>query len=180
MRHAILPLSPRRGCLFCLAVWFSLLGFDDKLSRSRYDLCQNYDITALSIGAMAFPVHAIRLMAMQYRPVPRLRASKRASTSDDEARIVREERESYDDDLFVDKLVVERITRTLKAKGREHEVNRRRLRDLKMEAAAAEKAIASHASEAAEIEPGEKKGEGNTKGFRSKKKNILGKKHKKK
>ena len=49
-----------------------------------------------------------------------------------------------------------------------------------MEAAAAEKAIASHASEAAEIEPGEKKGEGNTKGFRSKKKNILGKKHKKK
>ena len=67
---------------------------------------------------MAFPVHAIRLMAMQYRPVPRLRASKRASTSDDEARIVREERESYEDDLFVDKLVVERITRTLKAKNK--------------------------------------------------------------
>ena len=129
---------------------------------------------------MAFPVHATRLMAMQYRLVSRLRASKRASTSDKEARIVREERESFDDDLFVDKLVDERITRTLKAKGREHEVNRRRLRDLKMEAAAAEKAIASHASEAAEIEPGEKKGQGNTKGFRSKKKNILGKKHKKK
>ena len=166
MRHAILLLSPSRGCLFCLVL----------LAAPKLD----YDITAQSTGAMAFPAHATRLMAMQYRLVSRLRASKRASTSDKEARIVREERESFDDDLFVDKLVDERITRTLKAKGREHEVNRRRLRDLKMEAAAAEKAIASHASEAAEIEPGEKKGEGNTKGFRSKKKNILGKKHKKK
>ena len=166
MRHAILLLPPSRGCLFCLVL----------LAAPKLV----YDITAQSTGAMAFPVHATRLMAMQYRLVSRLRASKRASTSDKEARIVREERESFDDDLFVDKLVDERITRTLKAKGREHEVNRRRLRDLKMEAAAAEKAIASHASEAAEIEPGEKKGEGNTKGFRSKKKNILGKKHKKK
>ena len=63
-----------------------------------------YDITAQSTGAMAFPVHATRLMAMQYRLMSRLRASKRASTSDKEARIVREERESFDDDLFVDKL----------------------------------------------------------------------------
>ena len=89
---------------------------------------------------MAFPAHAIRLMAMQYRPNPPSRTSMRGATSDNEARIVRDERESFDDDAALERRVTQRIT--LKAKGREHEVARRRLRDLKMEAEEAERAIA--------------------------------------
>jgi hypothetical protein len=125
---------------------------------------------------MAFPAHAIRLMAMQYRPNPPPRTSMRGATSDNEARIVRDERESFDDDAALERRVTQRIT--LKAKGREHEVARRRLRDRKMEAEEAERAIAKEGHR-----EGKHEGEGkqkhhrlhHAKSFRSKKPNIRGK-----
>jgi hypothetical protein len=141
---------------------------------------------------MAFPAHAIRLMAMQYRPNPPSRTSMRGATSDNEARIVRVsegERESFDDDAALERRVTQRIT--LKAKGREHEVARRRLRDLKMEAEEAERAIAKEGHRQGKHE-GEGKEKHHTlhhakeeqleqlaKSFRSKKPNIRGKTNKK-
>ena len=128
---------------------------------------------------MAFPAHAIRLMAMQYRPNPPSRTSMRGATSDNEARIVRDERESFDDDTALERRVTQRIT--LKAKGREHEVARRRLRDLKMEAEEAERAIAKEGHREGKHE-GEGKEKHHTlhhaKSFRSKKPNIRGKTNK--
>ena len=128
---------------------------------------------------MAFPAHAIRLMAMQYRPNPPSRTSMRGATSDNEARIVRDERESFDDDAALERRVTQRIT--LKAKGREHEVARRRLRDLKMEAEEAERAIAKEGHREGKHE-GEGKEKHHTlhhaKSFRSKKPNIRGKTNK--
>ena len=138
---------------------------------------------------MAFPAHAIRLMAMQYRPNPPSRTSMRVATSDNEARIVRDERESFDDDdAALERRVTQRIT--LKAKGREHEVARRRLRDLKMEAEEAERAIAKEGHREGKHE-GEGKEKHHTlhhakeeqleqlaKSFRSKKPNIRGKTNK--
>lgn len=128
---------------------------------------------------MAFPAHAIRLMAMQYRPNPPSRTSMRGATSDNEARIVRDERESFDDDAALERRVTQRIT--LKAKGREHEVARRRLRDLKMEAEEAERAIAKEGHRKGKHE-GEGKEKHHTlhhaKSFRSKKPNIRGKTNK--
>mgnify|MGYP007043427839 FL=1 len=137
---------------------------------------------------MAFPAHAIRLVAMQYRPNPPSRTSMRGATSDNEARIVRDERESFDDDAALERRVTQRIT--LKAKGREHEVARRRLRDLKMEAEEAERAIAKEGHRKGKHE-GEGKEKHHTlhhakeeqleqlaKSFRSKKPNIRGKRNK--
>jgi len=100
----------------------------------------------------------------------------RGATSDNEARIVRDERESFDDDAALERRVTQRIT--LKAKGREHEVARRRLRDLKMEAEEAERAIAKEGHREGKHE-GEGKEKHHTlhhaKSFRSKKPNIRGK-----
>ena len=128
---------------------------------------------------MAFPAHAIRLVAMQYRPNPPSRTSMRGATSDNEARIVRDERESFDDDAALERRVTQRIT--LKAKGREHEVARRRLRDLKMETEEAERAIAKEGHREGKHE-GEGKEKHHTlhhaKSFRSKKPNIRGKTNK--
>ena len=158
----------------CLSFHFGYLGsdetpFDTSVNTSRH----------IQHRTMAFPAHAIRLMAMQYRPNPPSRTSMRGATSDNEARIVRVsegERESFDDDAALERRVTQRIT--LKAKGREHEVARRRLRDLKMEAEEAERAIAKEGHREGKHE-GEGKEKHHTlhhaKSFRSKKPNIRGK-----
>ena len=85
----------------------------------------------------------------------------------------------FDDDAALERRVTQRIT--LKAKGREHEVARRRLRDLKMETEEAERAIAKEGHREGKHE-GEGKEKHHTlhhaKSFRSKKPNIRGKTNK--
>ena len=170
MRHAIrvLPLAWVSRCyLFTLDISaVTRLSSIRRINTSRH----------IQHRTMAFPAHAIRLMAMQYRPNPPSRTSMRGATSDNEARIVRDERESFDDDAALERRVTQRIT--LKAKGREHEVARRRLRDLKMEAEEAERAIAKEGHRKGKHE-GEGKEKHHTlhhaKSFRSKKPNIRGK-----
>ena len=158
-----------------LSFHFEHLGSDETLFDTSVNTSRH-----IQHRTMAFPAHAIRLMAMQYRPNPPSRTSMRGATSDNEARIVRDERESFDDDdAALERRVTQRIT--LKAKGREHEVARRRLRDLKMEAEEAERAIAKEGHRKGKHE-GEGKEKHHTlhhaKSFRSKKPNIRGKTNK--
>ena len=163
-----------------LSFHFGYLGLDETLFDTSVNTSRH-----IQHRTMAFPAHAIRLVAMQYRPNPPSRTSMRGATSDNEARIVRDERESFDDDAALERRVTQRIT--LKAKGREHEVARRRLRDLKMEAEEAERAIAKEGHRKGKHE-GEGKEKHHTlhhakeeqleqlaKSFRSKKPNIRGK-----
>ena len=166
-----------------LSFHFGYLGSDETLFDTGVNTSRH-----IQHRTMAFPAHAIRLVAMQYRPNPPSRTSMRGATSDNEARIVRDERESFDDDAALERRVTQRIT--LKAKGREHEVARRRLRDLKMEAEEAERAIAKEGHRKGKHE-GEGKEKHHTlhhakeeqleqlaKSFRSKKPNIRGKRNK--
>ena len=158
-----------------LSFHFGYLGSDETLFDTSVNTSRH-----IQHRTMAFPAHAIRLMAMQYRPNPPSRTSMRGATSDNEARIVRDERESFDDDdAALERRVTQRIT--LKAKGRGHEVARRRLRDLKMEAEEAERAIAKEGHREGKHE-GEGKEKHHTlhhaKSFRSKKPNIRGKTNK--